>query len=158
QPRFREFRVLLPDAGTMTELTFALREALAWMTEVLGDPEGMNPYADLETTVRRLHEFVPGVLEFLRLFPLLLMTLHDHNGVLGVPQRNGCSLDFVTRYTPPWGAGKVHQRTLHLRDRTTPNAMGIPHRLLRHPLLVLPVIYHEALRHLGASETDGQGI
>jgi hypothetical protein len=139
-------------------MTLALREALAWMTDVLGDPEGMAPYADLEVTLRRLQEQVPAVAEFLRLFPLRLLSLDDYKQVLSAHLRNGCSLDFVTHYTPPWGAGKVHARRLYLQDRTAPDAMGIPYKLFRHPLLALPVIYQESLRHVGVPENLNRGI
>jgi hypothetical protein len=160
QPKFRERRVLIPEASTITEMTLALREALGWMTEVLGDSEGLGlaPYADLEATVRLLHERIPGAMAFLRLFPLRLLTLDDHKRILSVHLRNGCSLDFATHYTPPWEAGKVHKRLLYLQDRTAPNALGIPYKLLRHPLLALPIIYHESLRHVGVPENELQGI
>jgi len=76
--------------------------------------------------------------------------------MLGQLVRDGCRLGLWYRYTPPDRVGRVHLRYLEVEDRSVPNSMGICYKLFRHPLLVLPVLYHELL-HYGGPEGDPSG-
>jgi hypothetical protein len=67
-------------------------------------------------------------------------------------------LTYWTRYTPPKNSGPVHSRYLSVEDRSTPNSMGIYYKLFRHPVLALPVIYHEFLHYGGPTGDPKQGI
>ncbi|MGH9822130.1 MAG: hypothetical protein ACREDR_02565, partial [Blastocatellia bacterium] len=100
----------------------------------------------------------PGALAFLEKHPLRLMPLDVHKRVLGYLSMSGCRLMYWTRYTPPLQIGKVHRRYLTLDDRSLPNAMGIYYHLFRHPVLALPVIYHEFMHYGGPEGDPAEGI
>jgi hypothetical protein len=183
---FRERRVqLLPGQG-LGELAAAIQDGLQWVADLAegdyhqapahpdqGAPmagaaapaacerraaEDVPPLEDLEQTLGLLCERMPEALRFLTHYPLRLMLLEDHRHVLGMYIQDGCSLSLWTHYTGAHFSGPVHQRSLCLVDRSTPNAMGIYHRLFRHPLLLLPVLYHEHLHYGGPDGDPEQGI
>ncbi|HEX8183898.1 MAG TPA: hypothetical protein VF747_04085 [Blastocatellia bacterium] len=115
-------------------------------------------YHQVKATVELMCEIVPGALNFLRRYPLRLMPLDYHKQILGNYSRRGCGLIYWTRYTPPKDIGKVHLRYLSIEDRSTPNSMGIYYKLFRHPVLVLPIIYHEFLHYGGPAGKPSQSI
>lgn len=120
--------------------------------------EDINDYYDLYSIVKLLWLKLPGAVEFFTRHPLRLMLLDDRRKILGQYSEDGCSLQLWTRYTPPKDAGEVHYRYLTIDDRTAPNSMGIYYRLFRHPLLAVPVLYHEYLHYAGVTNTPGHGI
>lgn len=153
----------LPPGARLLEFAGALRRGLRWMAELVEGRAGGDPALEenLPWIVALVGQEIPDAMDFLRRYPLRLMTLHRHRQILGQYSRDKVNLRFWTRYTPPrWfrGAdpselGEVHIRYLELDDRSTPNAMGLYYRLFQHPVLVLPVLYHEFL-HYGGPEGD----
>ncbi|MES1245079.1 MAG: hypothetical protein ABUT39_25975 [Acidobacteriota bacterium] len=153
---------VLPGARLL-ELHGALRRGLRWMAELVGGRSGPDPLLEerLPRIAALIGEQLPGVMDFLDRYPLRLMTLHHHREILGQYSRERAHIRFWTRYSPPkWfpGAnpgelGQVHRRYLELDDRSMPNALGLYYRLFEHPVLVLPVLYHEFL-HFGGPEGD----
>jgi len=110
---------------------------------------------------------MPNMLPFLHDYPLRLMRLDYHKRTYAEYVKVGCGIDLWTRYTPneneiifpaPVAKGTVNQRYLALNDRTQPNSMGVYFKLFKHPLLVLPVIYHEYLHYGGPSGDPMHGI
>jgi hypothetical protein len=86
------------------------------------------------------------------------MRLDYQRQIIGKFVRDGCELEWWTRYTPPLKVGPVEQRYLKVRDRSVPNSMGIYFRLFHHPFLAVSVIYHEQLHYGGPGGNPGQGI
>ncbi|MBA4386653.1 MAG: hypothetical protein C0404_01660 [Verrucomicrobia bacterium] len=168
---FRERRVyLLPEHGRL-EQERALQNGLAWMEDIEEDTEGDEdnedaPYKQLRSILALLHDHMPQALTFLSHHPLRLMTLKQHQRLLGQFSKTRCHVSLWTRYTPPaWHrgmpegtAGEVRRRYLDLDDRSGPNSMGIYSRLFRHPVLVLPVIYHEFMHYGGPEGDPSKGI
>lgn len=163
--KFCERSVLLHPEAKDADLHRALRDGLRWMGEIAeGDYSGscnkritISPWA-LKQTLGLLALWVPGFSAFLRSYPLHLMRLDHHHQLLGKMVRRGCDISLWTRYTPPDEVGPVHNRWLELDDRSVPNAMGIYFRLLEHPVLGIPVIYHEYLHYAGAGNVPGEGL
>jgi hypothetical protein len=120
--------------------------------------ETISDYYDLYSIVKLLWLKLPGAVEFFTRHPLRLMLFDDRRKILGQYSEDGCSLRLWTRYTPPKDVGEVHYRYLTIDDRTSPNSMGIYYRLFRHPLLAVPVIYHEYLHYAGVSNTPSHGL
>jgi hypothetical protein len=120
--------------------------------------ETMRQYDEISQIVALMCEIMPGALDFLRKYPLRLMPLDAHKQILGYFLESGCNLIYWTRYTPPKNIGKVHNRYLTIDDRSTPNSMGIYYKLFRHPVLVLPVIYHEFMHYGGPAGDPDQSI
>lgn len=158
---------LLPDAR-LPEFLAALRRSLRWMVELVERrTNGSRPLEEnLQWIVTLVAEELPGIMDFLSRYPLRLMALDRHRQILGQYARDKVHLQLWTRYTPPrWfpGAnpdeiGKVHHRYLDLDDRSSPNAMGLYYRLFEHPVLVLPVLYHEFLHYGGPDGDPSRGI
>ncbi|MBI4605076.1 MAG: hypothetical protein HY721_24195 [Planctomycetes bacterium] len=158
---------LLPGARLL-ELVGSLRRGLRWMVELIEGRAGGDPSLEgnLRWIVALTGKELAGVTEFIKQHPLRLMTLNRHRRILGQYCCEKVHLSFWTRYTPPrWfrGAdpaqlGEVHRRYLQLEDRSTPNSMGVYYRLFEHPLLVLPVLYHEFLHYGGPRGEPDQGI
>jgi len=158
---------LLPDE-MLLEFVEELRSGLRWMVELV---EGQS---DIDRTLEDnlipiavyIRKELQGMMDFMSKYPLRLMTLDRHKNILGFYSCEKVSLEYWTRYSPPsWfrGAnpaevGEVHKRYINLDDRSRPNAMGIYYRLFEHPLLALPVIYHEFLHYGGTKGDPEQGI
>lgn len=165
---FRERRVQLLRNQTATELALALRDGWQWMVDLaesrytVAEPglpaEAPPTVEELEAVVRRLCDHVPQALAFLTRYPLSLMPLDQHRQVLGVYTRDGCQLSHWTQYTGEHLHGEVQERYLRLVDRARPNGMGISYRLFSHPLLVLPVLFHEHLHYGGPAGDPKEGI
>jgi hypothetical protein len=172
QSRFRgdfgERMLRILPGSRLLELAGSLRRGLRWMVELVEGRSGGDPALaeNLPWIVALVGEQMPDVMDFLSRYPLRLMTLHRHRQILGQYSRDKVHLRFWTRYTPPrWfrGAnpselGEVHHRYLELDDRSAPNAMGLYYRLFEHPVLVLPVLYHEFLHYGGPEGDPKQGI
>jgi len=147
---FKERIVRVTGAHRTAEVVDALRAGLAWMVsfhENLTIDEAWDAvdrrFGRLAEIVDELRRVVPGLLAFLEVYPLRLMTLDDHQQLLGKFLRAPAAIGRWTRYTPPrWlrgmargEAGPVESRFLAIEDRSVPNAMGIYYRLFEHPLL-----------------------
>ena len=159
---------LLPGRGVF-ELTETLRNGLQWMTDLVeGEYNGAadqsqkeaqaEDFPRLKEIVSLMCEILPGALDFFQAHPLRLMPLDYHKKLLGQFLSTGGSLVYWTRYTPPKNTGPVHMRYLSVEDRSTPNSMGIYYKLFRHPILALPVIYHEFMHYGGPAGDPLQGI
>ncbi|HKV39439.1 MAG TPA: hypothetical protein VJX67_09515, partial [Blastocatellia bacterium] len=168
---------LLPGIGT-SEMAEALGDGVQWMTRLVQGSDAeiasqsaasaefkktavlqqrkydeASEYERLARIVDLMCEMLPGALAFLEKYPLRLMPLDVHKRVLGYLSTSRCRMTYWTRYTPPLRIGRVHRRYLTLDDRSMPNSMGIYYNLFRHPVLALPVIYHEFM-HYGGPEGD----
>jgi hypothetical protein len=94
------------------------------------------------------------------------MLLEEHKKVLGQYSKSKYNIIHWTNYTPPlWEkgmlpdeAGVVNKRYITIDDRSKPNSMGIYYRLFEHPILALPVIYHEFLHYGGTKGIPSEGI
>ena len=158
---------LLPGAR-LFEFVGVLRRGLRWMVELVEEHADSNDsrQENLPWIAALIGEELPGVMDFLSHYPLRLMTLGRHRQILGQYSRDKVKLEYWTRYTPPrWfrGAnpdelGEVHRRYLNLDDRSAPNAMGLYYRLFEHPVLVLPVLYHEFMHYGGPQGDPEHGI
>jgi hypothetical protein len=160
---FCEKRIQLFDASELPDLIDSLRKSLRWMVEIAegeyadkGFPqwgktqrECMKPYGKLDETATLLNKHLPGLMGFLKKYPLRLMRRDHHMSVLGNFVVKGCNIELWTRYTPPKHVGEVRRRYIKLCDRTIPNSMGIYYRLFGHPILAIPVVYHEYLHYTG---------
>lgn len=162
--RFRERRVLLYPGVSQYEMFQALRSGIQWMLEIAERGidsnvarETLSHYNRLFETVHLLWRKLPQAVAFFTKHPLRLMRLDDKRK-LGFYSQDCCSLELWTRYTPPKGIGKVQHRYLRVDDRTAPNAMGLHYRLLRHPFLSTPVLFHEYLHFAGTNHQPGKGI
>lgn len=120
--------------------------------------ETHEDYPDLPVIAELIAAHLPAASAFFHHYPLRLMTLDDHRGVLGQYRAEGCGIQWWTRYQPPLGRGPVRERYLQLDDRTRPNAMGIHYRLFRHPVLAVSVMYHEYLHYGGLTGRPADGI
>lgn len=168
---FNERVVRLLPGQSFLELEETLTAGLVWMADVAdfggrdedGDDDDLD-YSQVRNILTLLRELAPGSLQFLVGYPLRLMTLDHHKRLLGQYSRTKGGITLWTRFTPPaWrpgmeDAGKVHARYLRLDDRSTPNSMGIWSSLFSHPILALPVIYHEFLHFGGPGGDPKQGI
>jgi len=162
---FRERLVHFLPAFNLLENEQELHNALTWMSD-LGIEKSIPSSKNLRWIIQLLHQLIPGAFDFLCHYPLRLMTMDQHKKILGQYSRHKCDISLWTRYTPPvWrrGAqldevGQVLRRFLVLDDRSKPNDMGIYYRLFEHPVLALPVIYHEYLHYGGPSGNPNQGI
>lgn len=165
---FGERAVRLLPGARLLEFVGALRRGLCWMVELLERRTGRDRWLEdnLRWIAALVGEELPGVTDFLSRYPLRLMPLDRHRQILGQYSRDKVQVQLWTRYTPPrWfrGAnpaelGKVHRRYFDLDDRSAPNAMGLHYRLFEHPVLVLPVLYHEFLHYGGPEGHPEQGI
>jgi len=135
-------------------------ERLALFEQILasGSSDISARYPALEEIVGLLRNLMPGALAFLERYPLRLMRLDHHRRLFGQYSKVGAHVTLWTRYTPPKEVGPVRRRFLTLDDRTRPNSMGIYYELFRHPLLALPVIYHEFLHYGGPTGNPSMGI
>lgn len=162
---FGERLVHFLPAFNLLENEQELHNALTWMSD-LGIEKSIPSSKNLRWIIQLLRQLIPGAFDFLCHYPLRLMTMDQHKKILGQYSRHKCDIGLWTRYTPPvWrrGAqpdevGQVHRRFLVLDDRSKPNDMGIYYRLFEHPVLALPVIYHESLHYGGPSGNPDRGI
>jgi hypothetical protein len=149
----------LPHLGPAERL-HCIRQALHWMSEIVEfhqagddstpqDGEFLEAYGRLPQILGLIHRLLPEAERFLGKYPLRLMPLKRHKHILGNYFRSRCGLTHWTSYIPPVNIGEVRSRYLVVDDRSTPNSMGIYYKLFRHPLLALPVIYHEFLHYGG---------
>jgi hypothetical protein len=168
---FQERAVQFLPGQRVLELEQTLLDGLVWMADLeddTGDDRDENAldYGQVRRTIRLLHSLMPNALVFLSHYPLRLMTLNQHARLLGQFSRTRCGVSLWFWYSPPlWrrGAkpnevGVVHQRYVSLDDRSLPNSLGICHHLFRHPVLALPVIYHEYLHYGGPEGNPDDGI
>lgn len=168
---FRERLIQLMPGFRLLEVDRVLQEGLEWMNDLFGEAdreyrEKARLCRNLKWVIQLLRELLPGAVAFLERYPLRLMTLEQHKQILGQYSRYKCAISQWTRYTPPlWkrnaepeDVGVVHKRYLRLDDRSAPNAMGIYFRLFEHPILALPVIYHEFLHYGGPAGDPANGI
>ncbi len=167
--QFRERHVRFLPGGSVLELTEALRNGLQWMSDLIEGEYSTSPHLEqanklpdefprLQEIVSLIYEMLPGALNFLQHYPLRLMPLSYHKKLLGQYSKTGGSLVYWTRYTPPKDVGPVHMRYIGVEDRSTPNSMGIYYKLFSHPVLALPVIYHEFMHYGGPKGDPSQGI
>lgn len=155
------------------EALASLRDGLSWMVEFYEDDNSgtleqslATQFERLPSILEQLQQNIPGFLTFLERYPLRLMTLENHRRMIGQFRSTPVDINIWTRYLPPrWQrgmapgeAGKVLARYLTLDDRSLPNAMGIYYKLFRHPLLALPVIYHEFMHYGGPKGDPDNGI
>lgn len=166
---FSERLVRLSPGAGLLELTAELRRALRWMVELGEGSVEAGEAALIENLLWiavLIRQELPGLVDFVARYPLRLMTLRRHRQILGQYTRDKLRFQLWTRYTPPrWfrGArpnevGEVRLRHLDLDDRSVPNGMGIYYRLFEHPLLALPVLYHEFLHYGGPAGNPEHGI
>jgi len=161
---FRERYIQLTAGASLREFETVVRDGLDWIMDVLSGtyrvdhPAEPEQFPDLSRPLSLRCELVPDAVAFLRKHPLRLMTLDDHQQLLGKYVRNGCGVSLWYQYTPPEKVGKVHARWIELVNRGSPNSMGFYYRLFRHPALCLPVIYHEYLHYAGTGDTPDRGI
>jgi len=159
---FAERPIYVFSKASFSEIRFQILDGLNWMVDIIEkhrDPELMSRFKDkIDQTVLLIKEYLPQASTFLSLYPIRLMDISHHQKMLGKYSYSKCDLIYWTRYSPPlWKpgmspdeAGEVNQRYLSVNDRSTPNSMGIFYRLFEHPVLSLPVIYHEFL-HFGGT-------
>lgn len=121
-------------------------------------PAVINDFPQLQHIIELLCSLMPQALKFLTHYPLRLMSLDYHKKVFGQFSKIGCGIEYWTQFTPPKDIGEVHRRYIKLNDRSQPNSMGIYYQLFRHPILVLPVIYHEYLHYAGVTGNPDDGI
>jgi hypothetical protein len=160
-------RIVQHVAGqTLLELECTIVDGLNWVSDLI---EGSRPESDstqVRHLVQLLYELMPNAVDFLIRYPLRLMTMEQHRQILGQYTKTKARISLWTRYEPPqWrpempkgNAGKVISRYIQIEDRSMPNAMGIAHRLFAHPLLALPVIYHEFMHYGGPKGDPDLGI
>lgn len=140
-----------------------------WLAETRQATDWRHLPAIFRLVSEELREAVP----FFAKYPLRLMLRADQQTILGLYRRDGCRVVQWTRYQPrdgtpdvpgdeagrdderPRNAGPVTARYLDLDDRTPPNSMGLDYLLFHHPLLVVPVLYHEFLHHAGVTGEHG---
>jgi hypothetical protein len=155
---------LLPNSDEC-EAAAALRAGVLWMSslepyfspdpleEWLVDDECLNRIAEL------LCERMPGVIRFLESYPLRLMRFGEHRRAFGVYRTSGAEIEFWYQFDRPQDeGGTVSRRYLQIDDRMQPNSIGLHYHLLRHPLLALPVLYHEFLHYGGTTGREEDGI
>jgi len=170
---FSERRIQFLPGQALLELEKLIIDGINWMEDLVEDPDyesgsesDLFDYKNIRIIVKLMSKLMPKILEFFSMYPLRLMTLDQHKRILGQYVRNKCDIIYWTRYTPPiWKpgtsldeVGEVHERYLTLDDRSTPNAMGIYYRLFSHPILCLPVLYHEYLHFGGTEGEPSKGI
>jgi hypothetical protein len=168
---FNERVVRLLPGQSFLEMEETITAGLVWMADVAefsgggaDEDDDDVDYSQVRSILTLLRELAPGGLQFLVRYPLRLMTLDHHKRLLGQYSRTKCGITLWTRYTAPaWrpgveNAGKVHARYLQLDDRSVPNSMGIWSGLFSHPILALPVIYHEFLHFGGPGGDPDRGI
>jgi len=161
--QFRERRMLVPLNCNRIELINAVREALQWVEDIVDEAVHPNsasadPATFKPDSIDMLFRHIPGILKFLERYPLRFMRREDHLNLLGQYARSGGEVETWVRFEPPKGVGRVKQRFWALNERSTPNSMGIDHRLFRHPGLLLPTLFHEYLHHAGVSENGNAPI
>ncbi|RMH20206.1 MAG: hypothetical protein D6696_08600 [Acidobacteria bacterium] len=135
-------------------------ERLALFDQLLAEdrPSVEERFPRLDEIAGGLIERLPGAVAFLQRYPLRLMRRDHQRALFGLYAKQPIRVQLWTRYTPPKNAGPVHRRYLALDDRSTPNSMGIAYPLFRHPLLALPVVYHEYLHYGGTTGDPENGI
>lgn len=162
---FRERQIYLLPEYSLLEFEQNIYDGLTWLDLIEKYPS-RNKYNNIDWIIKLLCEHVPGIFEFLCKYPFRLMTLDQHKQILGKYSREKCGITLWTRYTPPiWKrgikpdeVGIVKARYLSLEDRSKPNSMGIYYRLFEHPILALPIIYHEYLHYGGPTGDPQKGI
>jgi hypothetical protein len=177
--QFQE-RVVQFSAGQgFLEMEHAVLDSMVWMLDLVEKGEDdrddseqdqgqddSGDYSAIRDILRLTCEHVPGALAFLGEYPLRLMTSKQHAQIMGKYSRTKAGITHWTRYTPPlWkpGAppdqiGTVIKRYIEMDDRSAPNAMGISFRLFAHPVLAVPVIFHEFMHYGGPTGDPGLGI
>jgi hypothetical protein len=167
---FQERMVQFLPGMSILEFEGALRDAIAWVLDVMAKERLSETLSELSThlrwIIRLLHQFFPEIFSFLREYPLRLMSMDQHKRLLGKYTREKCGVILWTSFTPPlWkpgmsqeNAGEVHERYVTLDDRSKPNSMGICYHLFKHPVLVLPVIYHEYMHFGGPTGEPDKGL
>ena len=100
---------------------------------------------------------LPLAIKFFSNYPLRLMRGNDKH-LLGFLEVKRCRIEYWTRYVPPLKEGNVRMRYLELDDRLAANAMGLHFQLFRHPVLVIPVLFHEYLHYAGTDNDPTKGI
>jgi hypothetical protein len=164
---------LLPDSNAQ-ELALALQDGLAWMLAMepylSPAPAAAAPpacagemppraYPRVREIADLLCARLPEVARFLETYPLRLMGLRTHDTAFGVYRTSGAVVELWYEYNRPQEeGGVVNSRFLRLNDRVKPNAIGLDYRLLSHPLLAIPVLYHEYLHYGGTSGREQDGI
>lgn len=160
---------VFPNASTL-EVEINLRDGLNWMLDLVEQTKDADLKRrltqNLGWTVALMRKYLPQMNIFLERYPLRLMCLDHHKKILGKYNYERCDLIYWTRYQPPcWKpgmtpeeAGRVNDRYLSVDNRSTPNSMGIYYRLFEHPVLSLPVIYHEFLHFGGPAGNPSRAI
>ncbi|MCK5342779.1 MAG: hypothetical protein KAR20_05215, partial [Candidatus Heimdallarchaeota archaeon] len=111
-------------------------------------------FSNLHDTVQLVCEQLPGAIKFFKKYPLRLLSMQLYNRVLAYYREDGYQLNLWYKYTPPEKVGQVELRFLEVDDRTKPNSMGFASLLFNHPLLAIPVLYHEYLHFDGKNQLD----
>lgn len=105
-------------------------------------------YTNVDQMVEILETELPGVMYFLRTYPLRLIDISNEH-TEGFYQMTPYSHLLVTKYVPPQDSGPVSSRYNHVVDQTLPNSMGINLRLFCDSYSVVPVLFHEFCHYLG---------
>lgn len=154
---------LMPDS-TSSEVASALRLALEWMLTMepyfpTSSRVGVSPGSGIDETAQLLCSRLPRMVQFLERYPLRLMPINEHQSAFGVYRKVGAAIESWYQYDRPQAeGGAVSRRFLRINNRMRPNAIGLDYRLLSHPLLAAPVLFHEYLHYGGTSGNEADGI
>jgi hypothetical protein len=166
---FRERRLLILENSCRHEVQHSLADALQWMLQIAENDQqnwdststsaqAIVEFPHLAKITDLLFERLPQVISFLERYPLHLMPPEDANNTLANYRLSAIQLSLWTRYQPPENIGTVLQRQLSLNDRSQPNGMGINYRMFFHPLLAVPLLFHEYLHYGGTHHDPDRGI
>ncbi len=168
---FKERLIYFIPTNNLLEFELSIKDGISWILDLLKITDDLEQvsakiYNHIRWIGTLLIKYIPGIFDFLHKYPLRLMLLEEHRLLLGEYVKEQCDIHLWTNYSPPiWErgmqpgeAGEVHKRYLLLNDRSKPNAMGLYYRLFEHPILVLPVIYHEFLHYGGTNGKPAEGI
>lgn len=145
-PRFSTYELRLMPGTKTGELNYLLHDALLQVAE---DEQPLPPMDHLLETVKEICRCLPEAIRFLEKYPLKLMPFALRSR-LAYYRETGYGLQLWTRYIPPRDVpGNVQFRYLEVLDYSQPNSMGMVYQLLFHPLLSVPVLYHEYQHYLG---------
>jgi hypothetical protein len=145
----RTWEVRLRRNSSLTDTVLALHVGLSWLGRHVGSGQFRPRVSELIGLVQQLRARLPRAVDFLEKHPLRLMTLADRRNVLGECEVQGFRVYGITHYLPPRGQGPVKSREFVLEDLSLPNRLGTAAELFKHPLLLLPTLYHEYLHAEG---------
>jgi len=135
----------------------AIEKIVEGMTWVLGTEAVREQYSGVQKRIRRLFRENPGMLGFLKKYPLRLFSIQDK------PKIDSIILGDFRRY---WFnvVGLIHfqfeidgdrsiphevKRTMEVRSRETPIDMGLAVEIFKNQFLLSGVVHHEYLHYTG---------